>query len=382
VFLESIEIEFGLARGTTSSIFSLYMMLCFLLAIVGGWALDKYGPRKVGFFVAAFTGLALVVSSQIRASWHLFMSYSFLLSLGTGPIYTLANSTTSRWFDRKRGLAVGISSSGGGLGAIILSPLAAYLISAYDWRVAFMVLGVIAWIVMGGSSLSLKQDPFEAGLLPDGAARGVAQGEMGAPDARGERSGRSFYQALGMSQLWFLGLIWSFFSLSLHLVFVHTVPYAVGQGISPMDASIVIGIIGGSNIPGRIILGQLSDMWGRKPLAIMCSVVQGSSLIWLIWSKELWMLYVFACIFGFLWGGFGAVSTALTGDVFGTQSIGSIMGIMSAFWAVGAAVGPACGGYIFDAYSSYVAAFVLGAISIFTTIPLIGLLRRVKVSEI
>ncbi|MBW2067073.1 MAG: MFS transporter [Deltaproteobacteria bacterium] len=379
VFLESIEAEFGLARGATSSIFSLYMLLCLFLAVAGGWALDKYGPRKVGLFVAAFTGMSLVTTSQIREAWHLLLSYSLLLAVGTGPIYTLANSTTSRWFNERRGLAVGISSSGGGLGAIVLSPLAAYLISAYDWRIAFLVLGIIAWMVMGSTSLLLKSDPLDLGLLQYGEEDEFRPKTRDGGDGKTGVGGRSFREALRMSQLWFLSLTWFFFSLSLHLVFVHTVPYAMKAGISAVDAAVVIAIIGGSNIPGRILLGQLSDMWGRKAIAIGCSLIQGGSLIWLIWSKELWMFYLFAIVFGFLWGGFGTISTALTGDVFGTQSLGSIMGIMSAFWAVGAATGPAVGGYIFDAYNSYVLAFLTGAIAIFATIPLVGFLRRVHV---
>ncbi|MBW1998280.1 MAG: MFS transporter [Deltaproteobacteria bacterium] len=381
VFLESIETEFGLSRGATSSIFSLYMLLCLFLAVAGGWALDKYGPRKVGFFVASFTGMSLVATSQIREAWHLLLSYSLLLSVGTGPIYTLANSTTARWFRERRGLAVGISSSGGGLGVIVLSPLAAYLISTYDWRMAFLVLGIMAWLVMGSTSLLLKRDPLDLGLLPDGEAAESGSETRNVGGGKKIIGGQSFSQALRMSQLWFLSLTWFFFSLSLHLVFVHTVPYAMKAGISAVDAALVIAIIGGSNIPGRILLGHLSDMWGRKAIAIGCSIIQGGSLIWLIWSRELWMFYIFAVVFGFLWGGFGAISSALTGDVFGTQSLGSIMGLMSAFWAVGAATGPAVAGYIFDAYNSYALAFLTGALALLATIPLVGLLRRVNVAD-
>lgn len=119
VFLKSIEGEFGVSRGETSGIFSAYMLFCGLLSILGGWALDRYGPRKVAFVMASFTGFSLLLTSQANAAWQLFITYGLLLSLGTGPVYTVVNSTASRWFKRKRGFAVGITSSGGGLGAIM-----------------------------------------------------------------------------------------------------------------------------------------------------------------------------------------------------------------------------------------------------------------------
>lgn len=364
VFIKSLEAEFAATRASTSVIFSAYMLLCSVLAILGGWALDKYGPRKVGVAMGCLTGVALLVTSRCTSMWQVFLSYSLLLSLGTGPIYTVVNSTAARWFKKKRGLALGITTAGGGAGAILIAPLATYLIYLYGWRRSLIILGIMAGVVMVSMALLMKKDPADLGLTPDGVVQADSATGPRGPGAKDENRGGddlSFRQAFSTSQFWLLGTTWLFLSLSIHMVFVHVVPYAVDTGISPMKAAVILGLIGASNIPGRIVVGRASDSIGRKMLAVSTAFAQFGSLVWLMWAGELWSLYVFGIAFGFLWGGSSTMVTVIIGDIFGTRSIGTIMGVLSGAWAIGAAVGPAIGGYIFDASGSYFLAFGAGA---------------------
>ena len=127
----------------TSSIFSTYMVLCPVFAILGGRVLDRYGPRLLVLLMGGFTGLSLLLTGRANSSWQLFLAYSVIFAIGTGPGYSVLMSTTSRWFEKKRGLALAITASGGGLGTIVLAPFAAYLIGSFDWRTAFAVLGLL-----------------------------------------------------------------------------------------------------------------------------------------------------------------------------------------------------------------------------------------------
>ncbi len=373
VFFKSIETEFALTRGATSGVFSIYMLLCCVFAVLGGWALDRYGPKVVVFLMGSFTGLSLLLTSQANSAWQLLISYGLLLSLGTGAIYAVVNSTASRWFDKKRGFVLGITTSGGGFGAIVMAPFATYLISNFGWRTAFIVMGLIAWLVISSMCLILKKDPGDMGLLPDGVKSEAAQPGPQKKEGKAQLTGPSLLQASRTSNFWFLGLIWLLLSLDVHLVFVHVVPYAVDMGNSLMDAAIILALIGGTTIPGRLLVGRASDTIGRKAPAIACAVLQVGALLWLMWAQELWMLYVFAIAFGFLWGGLGVLTTALIGDVFGMRSIGAIMGMMSAGWALGAASGPAIGGYIFDVSGTYFMAFAAGAVAILIAALLVAL---------
>lgn len=211
------------------------------------------------------------------------------------------------------------------------------------------------------------------GLLPDGVKPEAAQPGPQKKESKAQLTGLSVLQASRTSNFWFLGLIWLLLSLDVHLVFVHVVPYAVDMGNSLMDAAIILALIGGTTIPGRLVVGRASDTIGRKAPAIACALLQVGALLWLMWAQELWMLYVFAIAFGFLWGGLGVLTTALIGDVFGMRSIGAIMGMMSAGWALGAASGPAIGGYIFDVRGTYFMAFAAGAVAILIAALLVAL---------
>lgn len=375
VFLTSLGAEFSMSRGVTSSIFSIYMLLCVLFAGFGGWGLDRFGPRKLGIFIGTFTGLSFIMTSWTQSPWHLLITYSLLLSLGTGPIYGVVNTTTTRWFAKKRGFAVGISSSGGGVGTIVIAPFATLLISSFGWRTAFIVLGVISWMVIVAVSFPLRKDPQDIGLLPDGEKEQTLKEENREKEHAIQPADFSLGQAIKMNQFWLLGFSWVFFSLSFHMIFVHIVPYAVDMGMSPMDASFILSLLGIANIPGRLLVGRLSDVIGRKALGVTCNFIQFGALLWLMWADQSWMLYAFALCFGFMWGGSGTVITAFIGDIFGTRSLGAIMGMMSAGWALGAAIGPAIGGFIFDMSGNYFKAFGAGAAALFAVVCLLAFIR-------
>lgn len=380
VFLKSLEAEFGMPRAASSGIFSVYMLICCFVTVLGGWVMDKYGPRLVSFLMGSFIGLSFLLTSRATAPWQLFITYSLLLSLGTGSIYTVVNSTASRWFVKKRGLVIGITSSGGGMGIIIVAPFTAHLISAYDWRTAFVVVGLIIWVVMAAMSMTLRKDPRDMGLLPDGIRSKNGMGQISA--GRVPSPEFSLRQASRMRQFWLLGLTWLLFSLNLHMIIVHIVPYAAEKGVSAMDAAFILSLIGAANIPGRLIIGRVSDIIGRRSLGIACAVIQVIFVLWLLWAQDLWMFYAFAVAFGFLWGGSGTVITAIIGDIFGTRSLGAIMGMMSAGWALGAATGPAIAGYVYDASENYFMAFIMGAVSLSISAFLIALIRRVDPAKI
>lgn len=378
VFLKSLEVNFHLTRGATSSIFSVYMLLCSVFAVLGGWALDRYGPRRVCLLMGSFTGLGLLLTSQATSAWQLYISYALLLSLGTGPLYSVINATASRWFDKKRGLALSVTSSGAAFGPIVTAPFATYLLSILNWGMAFMALGITSWFFIGSMSLLLRKDPGAMDLLPDGKKSHTNQDPISIEEREVQLADTHLLQALTTQQFWFLGSIWLLMSFCLHLLYVHIIPYAVDIGYSPMDAALVLSLVGGANIIGRLTIGRLSDTIGRRSPAIACGSLQVATLLWLMWAQELWMLYGIAIVFGFSFGGLDILIMALIGDVFGSRHIGTIMGLMSACWAIGAAAGPAVGGFSFDIAGSYFIAFGVGAAAMVIATLFAGLIRGIS----
>ncbi len=378
VFFKALQSEFDLSRTATSGIFSTTMVLVSIFGFLGGWALDRYGPRGIILLMGLFTGLSLLLTSQTNSSWQLFITYSLLLSVGSGAIFVVIMSTVSRWFDKKRGFALGIASAGTGLGTVIMAPFATYLISDFGWRTAYIVIALIVWAIVIPLSRLLRKEPYEIGALPDGAKPDSRQ--MGIQKPKNREDGipptdLSLRQAFRTGSFWLFGFIWILFASCLFLVLTHIVPHATDMGISAGKAATVLSLLGGTNIVGRVLIGRASDRIGRKVTVIICALLQAGAMVWLIWSQELWMFYLFALVYGFAYGGYTPSVTALIGDTFGLRNIGVIFGMLEIGWGIGAAIGPAIGGLIFDASNSYSMAFLIGALAMLVATLLVALVR-------
>jgi MFS family permease len=155
-----------------------------------------------------FTGAGLLITSQTQAVWQLYLVYGLLMAAGTGEAYTLVVGFVSRWFRKKRGLALGLSTSGGGIGSLVYAPFASYLIVSLNWRLALVVMGFIALVVVCGLSLLLKGYPREIGLLPDGEKpdTAVKNEAVTIPPL----TGYSLAEAIKTRPFWFIFMVWVF----------------------------------------------------------------------------------------------------------------------------------------------------------------------------
>ncbi len=375
VFFKSIESEFDLTRAATSSIVSINLILAGVFSFVAGWALDRYGPRRVVLLMGIFTGLSLALTSLTTSHWQLFITYSLLLSLGTGAVYVVPMSTVSRWFNKKRGLALGLAGSGLGLGMIIFAPLATYFITHFGWRTAYLVLGVIAWVLIIPLSRFLKGDPREIGALPDGVKSSRPQPVPVAGHAI-QQIDSSLLRVVRTRNFPLLVFVWIFFAACAILVYTHLVPHVTDMGFSAAEAAAVFSALGVAALLGRAPVGVIADRIGRKLTASACTLLMAAAMLWLLWARELWMFYPFVLVFGFASTGYSTSIGALVGDVFSTAKIGAIFGMLEIGFGIGAAAGPALGGIVFDVTGSYSAAFLGGAVVMLIATLLIVLVRE------
>lgn len=372
VFFKSLENEFNLTRMATSSIFSVSMLLTGIFAFLMGWALDRYGPRVVLLLMGLFTGLGLLTTGLTTSLWQLYITYGLLLAVGIGPVFVVSMSTVSRWFDKKRGLAAGIASTGVGLGPLIMAPSATYLLINFSWRIAFIIIGLVAWLVVIPISRLLKKSPYEIGALPDGVKVASKDIKNNYPQS----TGLSLREALGVRSFWVITLIYLLYSCNLSFIITHLVPHVTDVGFSAMEAATVLSLVGGAAIAGRVLMGIVSDRIGKKFVAILCALLQSAAVLWLIWAKDFWMLQAFAIVFGFAYGGMSPSMASLISDTFGLGRIGTIMGALEVGFGIGSAIGPAVGGYIFDVNGSYTMAFLSWAVAMLTTALITVLVRR------
>jgi len=347
-----------------------------LSAVLGGWAIDRYSPKVVFSIMGLFIGISLILTSQTTAAWQLFVTYSLLMAIGVGAFYVVTTSTILRWFDRRRGLALGITGSGGGLGIAFVAPLAAFLIESFEWRNTLMMLGVIVWLVMIPVAQLLRKDPYEIGALPDGATPDDLTARI--KEVTTSPPIISLVKVFRTKNFWsflFIGVLLAF---SWVFVLTHIVPHATDLGFSAIQSATILSLTGIAIIAGRLLTGALTDKISAKVIAVISSLLQAGVLLWLVWGQELWMLYLFGLLHGFTMGGFTTANTVLIGGTFGLKDIGKILGVLEIGIFIGAAIGPYFGGLIFDVSSSYTLAFLIMAGTVLARIPLVALITREK----
>ena len=172
VFLRLLNQEFGWSRGEISQAFSLSLLVMSLAFPVIGRLVDRFGARKVIIPSILLFGLALMSLSWLSGNlWHLYAVYILLGLVGGGTAPVPYSNVLSHWFDKRRGLALGIAMVGLGLGAFVMPSLAQMLIVSQGWRQAYILIGAMVMVVtIPMVGLFLKETPEMVGLRPDGEA--------------------------------------------------------------------------------------------------------------------------------------------------------------------------------------------------------------------
>jgi MFS family permease len=159
---------------------------------------------------------------------------------------------------------------------------------------------------------------------------------------------------------------------------VHVVPYATGMSISAVGAANILAIAGGVGIAGRLTVGSASDRMGSRSSIVLAISLMTIGMIWLLFSRQAWMFYLFAAVFGLGYGSLSALQAAATAELFGLSAVGILLGCFSFSFTIGGAIGPVLSGYLFDAASSYTPAFIICIIFSVTGLTLALLLRPVE----
>ena len=381
IFIDPLTEDFGWSIALVSGAASLFMFSRGALAIFTGWVTDRYGPRIIVAIGGFFLGLGLILTSQTSAAWQLYLFYGLMGGFGLSVAYAPLVATVSRWFVSKRGLAIGIVTAGIGAGTAVMSPLADYLVATYEWRLSYIIIGLLALIIIIPGAFLLRRSPEEKGLLPLGKAEAIAGDEENSNIAKKEDSltsesaGFSLKDAAHTKAFWLLLAIIIFWSTCLQMTMIHIYRHATELGIPGGVAASFMSVIGISSIIGRLVMGAVSDRLGGKRTLVICLVLQALAVFWLLGATDIWMLYLFAAVFGFAYGGCVPLLPVIAGELFGLKSIGEIIGVQMLGVAIGGAIGPLLGGYVFDVTGSYYFAFTVGGMCTIIALILLAFIR-------
>ncbi|RVD51512.1 MAG: MFS transporter [Mesorhizobium sp.] len=340
IFLEPMALDTNWSRGGISSAMTLNFLVMGLGGFAWGALSDRFGARIVVTIGAVLLGLALVLASRAGSLLTFQITYGVLVGLAASAFFAPMIALTSGWFDTNRGLAVSLVSAGMGVAPMTISPLARWLISAYEWRTAMFDIGLLAWVLLLPAVLLVRQPPKPA--ASDAAAAPVAEG-----------AGLTVGQALRSPQFIVLGLTFFACCAAHSGPIFHMVSYAMLCGVAPMAAVSIYSVEGLAGLGGRLLYGVLADRLGVKPVLIAGLAIQAIVIAAYLSISQLDQFYMLAVIFGATYGGVMPLYAVLAREYFGQRILGTVFGAATMLSSLGMALGPLAGGMIFDAYASY-----------------------------
>ena len=366
VFLVALTSEFGWDRTTTSSIFSVFVMVIGLSGPFVGHAVDRLGTKKVLTSGALMVALGLYLCGRVESILLFYLTFGGIAGLGESAIGLVGNSRAiSRWFVYRRGIASGIATSGIGLGLLIFVPMIQAWVTRHGWRSGFLFLAVLsAFLLVPLNGLLQREGPKSSGPFPE------TMGEIPCRE-------NGLLSLVRTTHFWYL--FWIFFAggFIVQAVLIHQMAIAVESGFEKFDAATAFGIMGLLGTVTRMMWGTLSDRIGREktyPVAYLIIAIGLGFLLVARMFQSLTALYGYSLFFGLGYGAVAPLNMALAADKFAGNRFGLIYGILFVGTSLGAALGPLVWGIMFDHFSNYTLAIA--------TLPAVILLSYVALYKV
>jgi MFS family permease len=353
VFLKPIEHDFGWSRSQLTSVYSVYLLVNGFIAPLVGLAFDRIGPRWVYAAGLGTLGVAFALAGALQNIWHFYLLVGAMVGIGvslTGMVP--ASALLARWYRARLSIAIGIAFSGVGVGTVVLVPLAQYLVSGWDWRTAYHVLGGILLSAAVLVPLLLPWARFRAGnpALAGGPARpGTKEG------------GWTVRAAMRTPMYRALAMVFFFTSIGMYIVIAQLVVYLIDVGFTPLTAATVFGIVGMLSATSVMSSGFVAERFGYRQTVTasfagsMCGVVL---LLFVGWHPTWPLLALFVPVFGLCMGVRGPIVSSVCTRYFAGPTVATIYGTIYSCNALGAALGSLIGGVLHDVSGGYAAGYL------------------------
>lgn len=351
VFLKPLTEEFGWSRGAISLAYSAFMLLTGFSSPLMGHLGDRFGARRMAYLGAGMLGLGLLLSSQVQALWHLYLTMGVLVgALGYGALNAPLVANVAQWFARGRGLATGIVYAGVTVGVVLYPLLARALITPLGWRGAYVALAAVAWAVTLPAALLVQVSPE------------VAAARSGRVLSPAEPAGARPSLGSGLLQprpsIWAIRAAQGTCCLCMSIPLVHVISYATDLGIAEMAAAGILSAIGLTGFVGRIGFGLVADGIGGRLTLLVASLAQTAGAAGFLLARDLPGLLAGGLLFGLGYGGILPQYPLICRELYGARDLGRIIGSVSLFGTIGMAAGGYLGGVLFDLSGGYTVPFV------------------------
>jgi MFS family permease len=351
VYVKPLEADLGWSRAQISMAITLAALAMGAAAPLIGKLVDLTGARLAMAAGATIVGVGSILLSTAH-SLGFFYAVFIVSGIGQGAATLIPISLViSNWFTAQRAKALGIAMTGTGLGAMVMVPVTSWIVSGWGWRTSYWIMGCIILAMVPLDLLFIRTRPADMGLVPDG--------DLDCDDAPTATEGLSVSEALRTRAFWLVGCMMLLAGLVAMGVGVHLMPYLTDIGHTQATAALLIAIISGLTVAGKLTIGFIGDRWGIRPAAALAFGLIAAGILMLIGASSFSVALGFALVYGFAIGAPLVINPSLTADCLGLRSFGAVFGILTLLNTVGVATGAVLSGIIYDTAGSYVPAFAL-----------------------
>ncbi len=363
-FVTPLEAEFGWSRAEISVALTVTNITIVFCSPLLGWLVDRVGVRRVLIPSVILMGIAVASMHQMQGNiWHFYLMYLLIPLLGAGTLPLSYSRVIVAWFARRRGIALGISLAGFGVGATLVPPVGQWLIDNYGWREAYLAFAaVIILINLPLTVLLLRESPRAMGLTVDGDTLPPADMHAVTADV-----GLTNAEAIKTRSYWLILLSFLLVGFGITSILAHLVPMLIGRGIVPTTATLYMASLGAGLIVGRILAGYLIDRFFAPYVTAMFLLAMCFGIAVLALDIRGPMILLAAVSIGLALGSEISEIAYIVSRYFGSLAFGQISGIMFAAFQLGSAFGAPAMGLYYDRFGNYV-----GALWVLTAVVFLG----------
>lgn len=374
-FVAPLEAEFGWQRGPMSFALTIANIAVVVASPLLGGLVDRIGVRRVMLVSVTLMGLCVGSMSLLTGNiWHYYFMHLLIPLLGAGTLPLAYSRVIVGWFEKRRGIALGIALSGFGVGATLVPAAAQWMIEQWGWREAYFVFGaLILCISLPTSYFFLREKPADYGLYPDGRVSPSVQRE---DDTQSDdvEVGLGASEAARTFNFWYIAISFLLVGIGITSVLGHLIPMLIGRGVDPTIASWCMSALGFGLIFGRVFSGFLLDRYFAPYVAAVFQVGLMVGIVILALGYAGPIVFLAAVLVGLATGSEISEIAYIVSRYFGVKSFGLVYGLMFAAFQLGSAGGAYAMGRYYDIAGNYINALWIVAALVFVAIVLILML--------
>jgi MFS family permease len=390
VFITPLSEAMGWSHSALSFTYALSAVVTGLGVLVVGSLEPVYSVRTILLVGSLVGGVGIYMTSTVTSVAMFCFWYGVVAAFGRSAFFISTATLITRWFEKRRGMAMGLTMAGNGVGPFIFSPVVTWMILRWDWQTAFVVLSITMTGFLVLACLFVRNHPRDMGLLPYGATATPAPGPRpttppAVPASPAGSVGSLWGSVLRLESFWTLAFINFFCCVSHSIPLVHIVGFAQAAGLSAYASAWVLAVMSITSVIGRIYWGVFADRHGSRLTLMLTLFLQGTLVIWLVNTQDPAIFFLYALCWGFGYGGVGTQYGVVAREVFGARLFSPGYSGQNCFAMVGMAVGGFLGGYLFDVSHSYASSwlvsFAAGLVAVLLAMDLVAQGERAKAAQ-